>query len=265
LGEEEETLKQFPEVGELVVGTVARITDYGAYISLDEYGGVEGLLHISEISSGWVKNIEDHIHEKQKLVLKVLRVDRERGHIDLSLRRVSKKEKQEKMAEWKKRKKAEAIIEVAAEKVGLDPKEFVDKVISAFEEKFETVYSGLEEVVEKGENVAEKVRLPKEWVKAIFEVARLKIKPPRVKVKGVLQLTTTAPNGIEIIKKILLGCKSVKKPRKVKIDIYTVGAPKYMVEVEAKNYKDAEKVLQEVVSYALKEIKSVGGEGEFKR
>jgi translation initiation factor 2 alpha subunit (eIF-2alpha) len=63
----------------------------------------------------------------------------------------------------------------------------------------------------------------------------------------------------------LVGCKSVKKPRKVKIDIYTVGAPKYMVEIEAKNYKDAEKALQEVVSYALKEIKEAGGEGEFKR
>jgi len=261
----EESSKGFPEVGELVVGTVARITDYGAYISLDEYGGVEGLLHISEISSGWVKNIEDHIREKQKLVLKVLRVDREKGHIDLSLRRVSKKEKQEKMAEWKKKKKAEAILEAAAQKIGLDPKKFVGEVLPVFEEKFDTVYAGLEEVVEKGEDIAEKVKLPKEWVKAIFEVAQPKIKPPRVKIKGILQLTTTAPDGIDIIKKILVGCKSVKKPRKVKIDIYTVGAPKYMVEIEAKNYKDAEKALQEVVSYALREIKEAGGEGEFKR
>lgn len=261
----EVSLKEFPEVGELVVGTVVRITDYGAYISLDEYGGIEGLLHISEISSGWVKNIEDHIREKQKLVLKVLRVDKEKGHIDLSLRRVSKKEKQEKMAEWKKRRKAEAILEVAAQKVGLDSKKFVGKVISVFEEKFDTVYAGLEEVVERGEGIAEKVKLPKEWVKAIFDVAQPKIKPPRVKVRGILQLTTTSPDGIDIIKKILVGCKSIKKPRKTKIDVYTVGAPKYMIEVEAKNYKDAEKTLKEIVSYALKEIRETGGKGEFKR
>jgi len=257
--------KSFPEVGELVVGTVTRITDYGAYVSLDEYCGVEGLLHISEISSGWVKNIDDYVHEKQKLVLKVLRVDREKGHIDLSLRRVSKKEKQEKMAEWKKRKKAESILEVAGQKLGLEPKKFVADVMSILEDKFETAYAGLEEFVERGEDVAGKIKIPKEWAKAIVEVAQQKIKPPRVKIKGILQLTTTAPDGIDIIKKVLVGCKSVKKPRKVKIDIYTVGAPKYMVEVTAKNYKDAEKTMQEIVSYALKEIKEAGGEGEFKR
>jgi len=44
-----------PEIGEFVIGTVLRVTPYGAYIALDEYNNIEGLLHISEISSSWVK------------------------------------------------------------------------------------------------------------------------------------------------------------------------------------------------------------------
>ncbi|RLI04721.1 translation initiation factor IF-2 subunit alpha [Candidatus Bathyarchaeota archaeon] len=264
-GKHVDSMKEFPEVGELVVGTVTNVTDYGAYIALDEYGGIEGLLHISEISSSWVKNINDFVREGEKLVLKVLRVDKEKRHIDLSLRRVSKREKQEKMVEWKKKKKSESILEVVGQKLGLEPTQFTSQVMSILEEKFGTAYTGLEEFVERGEELADRLKIPREWARAIVEVAQQKIKPSRVKIKSILQLTTTDPNGIETIKKILVGCKSVKKPRKVKIDIYTVGAPKYMVEVTAKNYKDAEKVLQEIASYALKEIREAGGEGEFKR
>ena len=91
-----------PEAGELVVGTIIRIMPYGAYAALDEYDGAEGLLHISEISSRWVKNIRDHVRERQKAVLKVLRVDREKRHIDLSLRRVNEREKREKLLAWKR-------------------------------------------------------------------------------------------------------------------------------------------------------------------
>jgi len=54
---------EWPEAGELVVATVERIADYGAYVMLDEYGR-EGLLHISEISSTWVKNIRDFIRRR---------------------------------------------------------------------------------------------------------------------------------------------------------------------------------------------------------
>src|SRR5215475_3954565 len=107
----------YPEVGDLVVATVTRVEDYGAYVKLDEFSGIEGLVHISEISTTWVRNIRDHAREGQKLVLKVLRVSSQRNQIDLSLRRVTGREKSEKMLEWKKERKAEAILKSAGEKL----------------------------------------------------------------------------------------------------------------------------------------------------
>ena len=80
--------ESWPEVGDLVVATVQRIVGYGAYVTLDEYEDKEGLLHISEISSSWVRNIRNHVRERQKVVLQVLRVDAAHGQVDLSLRRV---------------------------------------------------------------------------------------------------------------------------------------------------------------------------------
>src|SRR5439155_19857775 len=120
-----------PEVGDLVVTTVTRVEDYGAYVKLDEFSGIEGLVHISEISTTWVRNIREHARQGQKLVLKVLRVSSQRNQIDLSLRRVTGREKSEKMREWKKERKDEAIIKSNAEKMkkSADEAERVRKIL----------------------------------------------------------------------------------------------------------------------------------------
>ena len=264
MGETED--QKLPEVGEIVIATVNRITDYGAYVSLDEYGGIEGFLHISEVSSSWVRNIKDYVRPREKLVLKVLRVDEARGHIDLSLRRVSGKEKQEKLIWWKREKKAESVFETVGEKLGVeDPKAFAAEMVEKFRERFPSAYAGLEELVEKGEPAVSKLELKSEIVKTLLEVARQKVKIPTVKIKGFFQLRCPGPKGVEAIKDSLVSCKSSKKLKKVKIETYTVGAPRYAVEITAKNWKDAEKALQELVDCVLEKIKSYGGEGDFRR
>jgi translation initiation factor 2 subunit 1 len=93
---------EWPEVGELVVTSVKDIKGYGAYVTLDEYQNKEGLLHISEISSRWVRNIRNHVRVGQKVVLQVLRVDQSRGQVDLSFRRVTGDERRKKIELWKK-------------------------------------------------------------------------------------------------------------------------------------------------------------------
>ena len=66
---------EFPEEGELVVGTVTSIRNFGAFVTLDEYNNREAFIHLSEVATGWVKYIRDHIREGQKIVARVLRVD----------------------------------------------------------------------------------------------------------------------------------------------------------------------------------------------
>lgn len=127
---------QWPEVGDLVIATIETVTDYGAYAKLDEYEK-RGLLHVSEISSSWIRNIRDFVREGQKVVLKVLRVDHEKGHIDLSLRRVTKRERIDKVLLWKKERKAEALLHGVAEKVGLTSDEIYQKTGPAIEAKYD--------------------------------------------------------------------------------------------------------------------------------
>lgn len=73
------------EAGQKIEGTVSRITDFGAFVDL---GGVDGLIHISEMSWGRITNPRDVLSEGQKVSAIVLDVDKEKGKISLSLKDV---------------------------------------------------------------------------------------------------------------------------------------------------------------------------------
>ena len=75
--------RRLPEIGEFVVGTISRVENHGAYAILYEYEKREGMNHISEVASSWVRNIRNFVRERQKIVAKVLSINERKGHIDL--------------------------------------------------------------------------------------------------------------------------------------------------------------------------------------
>ena len=109
--------KAFPEEGEFVIGTITKISSHGAYATLDEFDNKEGLIHISEIASTWVRNIRNYVREKQKVVAKVLRIDAAKEQIDLSLRRVTNAMRRNKITEWKRSQKADNLLELVAKQL----------------------------------------------------------------------------------------------------------------------------------------------------
>jgi small subunit ribosomal protein S1 len=71
--------------GQVRTGTVCNLVDYGAFVDL---GGVDGLIHISELAWKYVEHPSDVLHVGDEIEVYVLRVDRERGRIGLSRKRV---------------------------------------------------------------------------------------------------------------------------------------------------------------------------------
>ncbi|HDI07498.1 MAG TPA: translation initiation factor IF-2 subunit alpha [Candidatus Bathyarchaeota archaeon] len=254
---------EWPEPGDLVIGTVKKVTEYGAYVMLDEYGK-EGLLHRSEVSSSWIRNIRNFVREGQKLVLKVLRVDPEKRHIDLSLRRVTKRERIEKILIWKQERKAEGLLKTTAEKLGIPPEEVYEKAGAVLEKEFGTVYSGLQKLAREDETMLLKIGVPKKIAAVLTELAKEKIRVPMVKIKGIFELECKKPDGVNQIRDALLTAKKAEAPD-AKIRLYTVAAPKYCIEVQAEDYKTAEAILRKAVDNVLKTITKAGGQGSFKR
>jgi translation initiation factor 2 subunit 1 len=254
---------EWPEVGELVIATVETVTDYGAYVKLDEFNK-RGLLHISEISSSWIRNIRDFVREGQKVVLKVLRVDIEKGHVDLSLRRVTKREKIEKIMSWKRDRKAEALLRSVAEKAGLSLDEVYEKAGALLEKEY-GLYEGFEKIAREGIDVLTKMGISEKLASAFVEVAKERIRVPTVKVKGIVELRCMKPNGVKVIKEAFLNAKKAEKTRGVELRFYVVAAPKYCIEVVAENYKHAETVLQRVAQNVISNVEQAGGQGIFRR
>jgi translation initiation factor 2 subunit 1 len=254
---------EWPEFVELVIATIEKVMDYGAYAKLDEYNK-QGLLHISEISNARIRRIRDYVRENQKMVLKVIRVDIEKGQINLSLRRVTKRERIEKNKSWKKERKGEALLNEVAEKAGLPKHEVYQKAGVILEEKY-GLYEGLEKVVKEGIEVLTELEIPEDLAKVIAQVAKERIRIKMVKVKGVIEVRCMQPNGVKCIQDAFFEAKKLYKAKDAKIEFYVIAAPRYNVEVSADNWKRVEELFEKVCQRVVANITEAGGQGSFER
>ena len=78
------------EVGKIVEGKVTGITKFGAFVELEP--GTTGMVHISEVSSTFVKDISEHLQQNQVVKVKVLSIG-EDGKISLSIKRANEAKK----------------------------------------------------------------------------------------------------------------------------------------------------------------------------
>ncbi|MFZ2497272.1 translation initiation factor IF-2 subunit alpha [Methanosarcina sp.] len=256
----------WPEVGEFVVCTVKNVTDFGAYVELEEFGGREGFIHISEIKAGWVKYVRDYVREGQKIVCKVLNVDPSRGHIDLSLKDVNEHQRRAKIQEWKNEQKATKWLQFVAAETQTDESEMRD-LHEKLVEEFGSAYSAFEEAAVEGEKAFKGIKVNKEDLKSIIKIAGENIKLPFVDIAGYVDLTCTLPNGIEVIKQALSAANSISDVdgEEVRLEVSYTGAPRYRIKVIAPDYKKAESVLKKSAQTAVDSISKLGGHGIFKR
>ncbi len=251
--------REWPEEGELVVCTVADVKDFAAFVTLDEYDERRGLIPISEIARGWIKYIRDYVREGQKVVCKVLNVDPDRGHIDLSLKDVNEHQRREKIHEWKNEQKAAKWIGFASEAAGVD-RGIIEEAI--FRE-YGQLYPAFEDIVTTGGEAAERLKLDEPVRKSLITIAHENVKVSRVTITGHLVLTSSRPDGVNVIRRALRSAQP--KIEDVDIDLIYVGAPKYRIKVTAPDYKEAEKAIEKAASAAVGVIERAGGSGKFIR
>lgn len=252
---------EWPEEGELVVCTVGNVKNFGAFVNLEEYGDKEGFIHIAEVARGWIKYIRDYIRESQKVVCKVLNVDPEKGHIDLSLKAVNEHQRREKIQEWKNAQKAEKLLELVAERLNKDLEWCFETFVGDLVERFGSLYAAFEEVAIDPEMLAEE-GLEGDWTDAFRTVAQENIVPPMVKISGYLELSSAKPDGVVHLREVL---SSLEGDDGAQVSIQYIGAPRYRLVVEAPDYKTAEDAMQAAVDRAIAGIEERGGEGGFHR
>ncbi len=259
--------KPLPDVGELVVGTVREVYDYGAYLTLDEYGGIQAFLPWSEVASRAVRNIHRVLKPNQKVVVKVIRVYKKRNQVDVSLKRVMEGERRRKMMYFKRYVKAATIIEMIAEKLGKTRDQAYEEVIWKLEDAYGDPLLGLEQAVIEGREALEKAGIPEEWIEPLLEAAKTHVTVKSVKISGMFTLRSMASDGVERIRRVLLRAKEAVEAGdgKVSVRIYTVGAPRYRIDLQGHDYKVLEKAMKRAVEAAEEEASKLDVEFGFER
>jgi len=254
-------MADMPEMDELVLVTVKKIMPYGAFCSLDEYAGQEAFVHISEVAPRWIKNIHEFLHEGQKLVAKVYHVEIEKNQIDLSLKRVTESERKLKTEESRREKRAEKLFEVAI-KIAKSTKTESFAARSALVQKYGNVIEAIEAIGEKGEPALAGLKIEKGLAASLREVASKNVKKARAEVDGILTLMSYAPDGVEVVKRVL---SSFEKPSGAEVQILYLGAPKYQLRCVSDDYKLADKALESVVGSIMGAAKESHAVAEFAR
>tara|TARA_Y100000590_G_scaffold329133_1_gene373764 strand:- start:884 stop:1687 length:804 start_codon:yes stop_codon:yes gene_type:complete len=253
--------QELPEIGEIVIATIKKTGDHGAYVSLDEYDNIQGFLHISEIAPGWVRKVTKYVKEGDKKVLLVKKIQEDRAEIDLSLKQISKEQRKKKLLDVKRFEKEQGILKNIQDKVKLSTDE-IDELEEKFLSKYNSVYDAIIDIGTKNINVIDELDIS-EKIKDIIQEISKKIKLPTVEIRGILEMSSNKPDGIEIIRKILLD--AIKENSDEKIEISYLGAPKYRLSVIAQDFKTAEKTLKPILEKIEKNTSKLNGVFKFSR
>ncbi|MBD3405805.1 MAG: translation initiation factor IF-2 subunit alpha [Candidatus Lokiarchaeota archaeon] len=257
---------EWPNPDEYVVAVASKVTPYGAYVMLPEYGDKEGFIHISEVSSTWVRNIRNHIQENQRIVVRVLKVDSYKEHIDCSLRRVSAEAKKAKNNEWKRSQKAEKLLELIAKDSDMSLEEVYEAIGWPMEDYFGEIYTGLERIADIGISALDEIDADKKLKEKISELAESRIEIPSVEIDGDFTIQVPGSRGVEVIREALTkGLEIGKKDDKSSVEIYTLGAPRYKIRITSPDYKDGEDLLSAIREEVTTLVEKEGGKANFER
>lgn len=235
--------QEFPQEGDLVVCTATKILPTSVFVKLDYHNGRSGILHISEIAPGRIRNLNEYVSEGKTLVLQVLKVNRERGHIDLSLRRVSDARKAKKLSEMKQELKAEKIIDAAAESLKIKPEELYQEVARAFAE-YEYLFKYFMAIV-KGEDSIDRLELPKKNAQVLLDIIKQRIKPPIVEIAGIFKLKNFSGDGLSVVKNVVLQAQAVDTKA---LSIKYGGGGTYPFIIQHSTFDDAESILKKALT-----------------
>ncbi len=242
----------YPEVNENVKCTVTRIYGNTVFVSLDEYEK-EGVLTISEIAPGRIRNLREHVVESKVIVCKVLRVDENHKRIDVSLRRVPIQVMKEKLEEVKKEEFADKIYQDLSKELNVTKDDLFEKTYEPIFEDYETVFEALYEVMLDNEKINMFTNLNAQEKKIFINVINERIKPEEVTFKEKFSLSSIEPDGMSDIK---IAIKNSLEPLNYdKFQIVYVAAGKFAIVIKHDDIKSAQKLFDQFRLNLMKEAK----------
>ncbi len=233
--------------GDLVICRVIEIHPNSVDVEIIEEGVEKraGIIPITEISRAWIRDVKKFIKRGDLIVARV--VSTEGTFVTLSLRKVSDFEKERKMKEYREEQAAKRTLMNIAKEAKVN----FDKIEKKLKEEYGSLAEALKSLEENLEEF-EKLNLPKNFLELLHK--RVCGEKKKYMIKGLLEIHTFSPNGINEIKNVLRKLKNIE----VK---YT--SPKFMLVYCTTDAKKGKKYLTKKMEEIVTEFKRQGGFGSY--
>jgi len=241
---------------------VENVEQLGAYVSLLEYDGIEGMVLLSELSRRRIRSVNKLIRVGRKEAVLVLRVDSKKGYVDLSKRRVVSEDKEAFEARYNKSKAVHSILYNVAKKKKIILEDLYDHVGWPLYEKFGHAYEALKLTMQDEDRVFEAVPGCSEDLRAaIMREITLRMATQAVKVRADIEVTCFAQDGIDAIKEALMEGKSLARSKYENKDvgIQLVAPPRYIIFVQIMDAKAGIEMLESIIDVIGKRISEKKG------
>lgn len=242
-----------PESGELVVVTVHDLHANSVSVTLDEYSDRDGMIHISEVSRSWVRDLKDHVQEGEKTVAQVLDVDDDT--VNLSLKRVNDKQKRDKMEDWNKEEKAQDFLHAVAETADTDIDTVQENVGNPFKNRYGNTFTGFEQVLIDEDEVRDLID-DGDLFTAVKDVAENRMSTKNVKMETEVEVSVPTENGLQAIKDALTLDTAHAEVR-------YVTAPKYKIQAWGINQEACKDAMNKAMDSIQTAVEDAGGTVSF--
>ncbi|MCX8190093.1 MAG: translation initiation factor IF-2 subunit alpha [Candidatus Diapherotrites archaeon] len=254
-------MDKWPEPNEIVVIKITKVLPYGAFADLLDYPNVQGFVHISQVASRWIKNIRNHVRPNQLRAAQVIRADKEKLQVDLSLVKVSESQQKAKIEEWEQSKRAKKILEIFAKQRKMSFDIAWKKIAEPLESRHGSLMNAFQEALITGKSALEGI--PEELVEPFAEHIKKSITVPEKEVSKVVKIKSYEADAILKIKNAFRELLKQKEYSKIKATY--IGGGKYHLSSKAPDYKSADKVLSSFAEELIKSIKKNGGTASIEK
>lgn len=248
---------------------VRQIAEMGSYVNLLEYNKIEGMILLSELSRRRIRSINKLIRVGRNEVVVVIRVDKEKGYIDLSKRRVSSEEILKCEDKFARGKTVNSILRHTAEvlKMTTDQEfeELYEKTAWKIDEKYKKPghsYDIFKNCVTEPQ-ILDEFDIPNEWKEILLANIRRRLTPQAVKCRTDVEVSCYSYEGIDAIKEALReGLKLSTEEKPVKINL--IAPPVYVITSSSLDREEGVRLLTEVNEKIKVKIESFKGRFKVK-
>ncbi|ETS83347.1 Eukaryotic translation initiation factor 2 subunit alpha [Pestalotiopsis fici W106-1] len=250
--------EKYPEIDSFVMVNVKQIADMGAYVKLLEYDNIDGMILLSELSRRRIRSIQKLIRVGRNEVVVVLRVDKEKGYIDLSKRRVSPEDIVKCEERYNKSKMVHSIMRHVAEKTQVPIEELYESIAWPLNKKYGHSIDAFKlsitnpdvwnDVTFSSDAVAEELK----------SYIGKRLTPQPTKVRADVEVTCFGYEGIDAVKTALRTAEA-KNTEDNQVKVKLVSPPLYVLTSTCLDKNIGITRLEEAIVDIRKNIEEAGG------